>query len=162
MQLGCNKSSRELLRAPRVAIGAVKLQSVTSGCCTVTAEAAGSSPVVPAIFSEDLRLGRGRIRVVIELQIHALSGSQILNSLRSIPERSLVPHTFLECQKTGTLPQIWHCHRGSVIYRTLLRLLSPNNSASSAGSGALRALVVAMHFASRQRSPWLEYNVERL
>src|SRR5580700_3763025 len=49
VQLGCNKSSRGFLRAPKVAIGAVKLQSVTSGCCSATAEVASSSLVVPAI-----------------------------------------------------------------------------------------------------------------
>ncbi len=38
-----------------MAIGAVKLQLVTSGCCTVTAEAAGSSPVVPAITFNHLQ-----------------------------------------------------------------------------------------------------------
>jgi hypothetical protein len=30
--LGCDKSSRQLRKAPRVALGARKLQSVTSGC----------------------------------------------------------------------------------------------------------------------------------
>jgi hypothetical protein len=39
------------LGAPRVAIGAVKLQPVTSGRWTVTAEVASSSLVVPAIHS---------------------------------------------------------------------------------------------------------------
>jgi hypothetical protein len=29
---GCDKSSRQLFKAPRVALGAVKLQSATSGC----------------------------------------------------------------------------------------------------------------------------------
>ena len=43
-----------------MAIGAVELQSVTSGCYTVTAEAAGSSPVVPAIFSKLLQLTQER------------------------------------------------------------------------------------------------------
>jgi len=38
-----------------VAIGAVKLQPVTFGRWTVTAEAAGSSPFVPAIFSMSYR-----------------------------------------------------------------------------------------------------------
>ncbi len=52
MQLGCNNSSRGFLRAPRVAVGAVKLQLVTSGRCTVTAEVASSSLVVPAILSK--------------------------------------------------------------------------------------------------------------
>src|ERR1700746_507352 len=33
VQLGCNKTSRGFLAAPRVAIGAVKLQPVTSGRC---------------------------------------------------------------------------------------------------------------------------------
>ena len=33
-----------------MATGAVKLQPVTSGCCTVTAEVASSSLVVPAII----------------------------------------------------------------------------------------------------------------
>src|SRR5260370_35768785 len=52
VQLGCNNSSRGFLRAPRVAVGAVKLQLVTSGRCTVTAEVASSSLVVPAILSK--------------------------------------------------------------------------------------------------------------
>ena len=56
VQLGCTKTSREFLRAPRVAIGAVKLQTVTSGRCTVTAEVASSSLVVPAIHSKRVRL----------------------------------------------------------------------------------------------------------
>ena len=51
VQLGCHKTSREFLRAPRVAMGAVKLQTVTSGRWTVTAEVASSSLVVPAIHS---------------------------------------------------------------------------------------------------------------
>src|SRR6266704_2963990 len=51
-QLGCTKTSRGFLRAPRVAIGAVKLQPVTSGRWTVTAEVASSSLVVPAIHSK--------------------------------------------------------------------------------------------------------------
>ncbi len=55
VQLGCNNSSRGFLRAPRVAIGAVKLQLVTSGRCTVTAEVASSSLVVPAILFKQLR-----------------------------------------------------------------------------------------------------------
>jgi hypothetical protein len=55
VQLGCNKSSRGFLRAPKVAIGAVKLQSVTSGFCSVTAEVASSSLVVPAILSKRVR-----------------------------------------------------------------------------------------------------------
>src|SRR5947209_12020681 len=46
VQLGCNKSSRGFLRAPSVAIGAVKLQPVTSGRWTVTAEAAGLPDVM--------------------------------------------------------------------------------------------------------------------
>jgi len=54
VQLGCNKTSRGLLKAPRVAIGAAKLQLVTSKTLPVTAEAAGSSPVVPAIHSQEL------------------------------------------------------------------------------------------------------------
>ena len=54
-QLGCNKSSRGFLRAPKVAIGAVKLRSVTSGFCSVTAEVASSSLVVPAILFKQLR-----------------------------------------------------------------------------------------------------------
>src|SRR5207249_12154238 len=37
VQLGCNKTSEQLLRAPKVAIGAVKLQLVTSGRWIVTA-----------------------------------------------------------------------------------------------------------------------------
>ena len=53
-QLGCNKSSRGFLRAPKVAIGAVKLRSVTSGFCSVTAEVASSSLVVPAIPNQAL------------------------------------------------------------------------------------------------------------
>jgi hypothetical protein len=52
VQLGCNKNSRGFLRAPEVAIGAVKLQLVTSGCCTVTAEVASSSLVVPASLQQ--------------------------------------------------------------------------------------------------------------
>lgn len=40
VQLGCNKTSREFPWAPEVAIGAVKLQLVTSGYWTVTAEVA--------------------------------------------------------------------------------------------------------------------------
>src|SRR5882762_7318015 len=55
VQLGCNKTSRGFLRAPRVAIGAVKLQLVTSERWTVTAEVASSSLVVPAILSKALR-----------------------------------------------------------------------------------------------------------
>ena len=47
-QLGCNKKSRELLEAPKVAIGAVKLP--------VTAEVASSSLVVPAILNKDFTL----------------------------------------------------------------------------------------------------------
>ena len=39
-----------------MAIGAVKLQLVTLQRCPVTAEAAGSSPVVPAIFSNHLQV----------------------------------------------------------------------------------------------------------
>ena len=39
MQLGCITGSRGFLRVPSVAIGAVKLQTVTSGCCSVTAKA---------------------------------------------------------------------------------------------------------------------------
>src|SRR6266481_5854181 len=35
-QLGCVKTSRGFLRVPRVAIGALKLQLVTSARCTVT------------------------------------------------------------------------------------------------------------------------------
>ena len=50
VQLGCSKTSREFLRAPRVAIGAVKLPTVTSGR-SVTAEVASSSLVVPAILN---------------------------------------------------------------------------------------------------------------
>jgi hypothetical protein len=57
VQLGCNNSSRGFRKAPRVAIGAVKLQLVTSGCCTVTAEVASSSLVVPAILSKGV-IGR--------------------------------------------------------------------------------------------------------
>ena len=57
VQLGCTKTSRGFLRAPRVAIGAVKLQPVTSGRCTVTAEVASSSLVVPAIIPKKLRIG---------------------------------------------------------------------------------------------------------
>jgi hypothetical protein len=49
VQLGCNNTSRELLWALKQAIGAVDFQSVTSETSAVTAEAAGSSPVVPAI-----------------------------------------------------------------------------------------------------------------
>src|SRR5438445_2914044 len=53
VQLGCNKTSRGFLRAPRMAIGAVKLQPVTSGPWTVAAEVASSSLVAPAIpFNE--------------------------------------------------------------------------------------------------------------
>ena len=48
MRLGCNKASGGFLSAPNVAIGAVKLQRVTSGRWTVAAGAAGLSPVVPA------------------------------------------------------------------------------------------------------------------
>jgi hypothetical protein len=55
VRLGCNKTSREFLRAPRAAIGAVKLQKVTSGRWTVTAEVASSSLVVPAISQELIR-----------------------------------------------------------------------------------------------------------
>ncbi len=46
MQLGCNKTSEQLPRAPKVAIGAVKLQLVTSGCWIVTADAVGSTRIV--------------------------------------------------------------------------------------------------------------------
>jgi hypothetical protein len=42
-----------------VAIGAVELQSVTSGCCTVTQEVVGSSPVALA-KSCRVRLGLAR------------------------------------------------------------------------------------------------------
>ena len=52
VQSGCNNTSRGLLRAPKWAIGAVDFQSVTSETSAVTAEAAGSSPVVPAIHSQ--------------------------------------------------------------------------------------------------------------
>jgi hypothetical protein len=55
VRLGCNKNSRGLLEAPKVAIGAVKLQLVTSERWTVTAEVASSSLVVPAIFSNHLQ-----------------------------------------------------------------------------------------------------------
>jgi len=55
VQLGCNNTSRELLRAPRWAIGAVDFQSVASETSAVTAEAAGSSPVVPAILFKHLQ-----------------------------------------------------------------------------------------------------------
>lgn len=48
MQLGCNNSSIQCFRAARLAIGAVQLQTVTSGYYSVTAEASGSSPLVPA------------------------------------------------------------------------------------------------------------------
>jgi len=40
-QLGCNKTSEQLPRAPKVAIGGLKLQLVTSRCCTVTAAVSG-------------------------------------------------------------------------------------------------------------------------
>jgi hypothetical protein len=49
VQLGCNKSSRGFRKAPRVAIGAVKLQLVTSGCWTVTAEGRGLEFDLPVI-----------------------------------------------------------------------------------------------------------------
>ena len=49
VQFGCNKNSGGFLGAPKVAIGAVKLQPVTSGRWAVTAEVASSSLVVPAI-----------------------------------------------------------------------------------------------------------------
>ena len=54
-----------------MAIGAVKLQLVTSGCWTVTAEVAGSSPVVPAIFPNIvvplLRNAQGRLWALARL-----------------------------------------------------------------------------------------------
>src|ERR1700682_4982344 len=50
VQLGCYKTSREFPRAPRGAIGAVKLQTVPSGRWAVTAEVASSSLVAPAIL----------------------------------------------------------------------------------------------------------------
>ena len=49
VQLGCDKSSRALLPALNQAIRAAILQVITSATYSVTAEAAGSSPVVPAI-----------------------------------------------------------------------------------------------------------------
>ena len=52
MQLGCNKASPRLLWALKQAIGAVNCQTVTSETSSVTAEVAGSSPVVPAILSK--------------------------------------------------------------------------------------------------------------
>ena len=52
VQFGCNKNSGGFLGAPKVAIGAVKLQPVTSGRWAVTAEVASSSLVVPAIHSK--------------------------------------------------------------------------------------------------------------
>jgi hypothetical protein len=50
VQLGCNKTSRVLLSVPKLAIGAVDCQTLTSEPSAVTAEPAGSSPVVPAIL----------------------------------------------------------------------------------------------------------------
>jgi beta-lactamase class D len=55
VRLGCNKNSRGLLEAPKVAIGAVKLQLVTAERWTVTAEVASSSLVVPAITFNHLQ-----------------------------------------------------------------------------------------------------------
>ena len=58
VRLGCNKTSLGLLRAPEVAIGAVKLQLVTAKT-PVTAEVASSSLVVPAIHSKTLNRFQG-------------------------------------------------------------------------------------------------------
>jgi len=55
VQLGCDNTSLALLRAPKQANGAVDFQSITSETVAVTAEAAGSSPVVPAILFNNLR-----------------------------------------------------------------------------------------------------------
>ena len=58
VQLGCNNTSRELLWALKQAIGAVDFQSVTSETSAVTAEAAGSSPVVLRSGSNLVQLGQ--------------------------------------------------------------------------------------------------------
>ena len=54
VQLGCSTTSGGFLWAPKQAIGAVRFQPVTSETSAVTAEAAGSSPVVPAIPFKEL------------------------------------------------------------------------------------------------------------
>lgn len=46
MQLGCNKATVGLLRALKLAVSTVNYQSVTSEMSAVTAEGAGSSPVL--------------------------------------------------------------------------------------------------------------------
>ena len=57
MQLGCNNTFPDLLSALNQAIRAVLFQVVTSETSTVTAEAAGSSPVVPANSFSYLQIG---------------------------------------------------------------------------------------------------------
>src|SRR5207249_320441 len=59
VQLRCNNSSRGFRRAPRVATGALKLQSVTSGCCAVTAEGTKN----PYRLNQNACLRRRRIRL---------------------------------------------------------------------------------------------------
>src|ERR1700731_2775557 len=89
VQLGCNNTSREFLRAPRVAIGAVKLQTVASGRWTVTAEVASSSLVVPAILSKELTesssFSRGHKKAQNRYRKRALAkqSSRLLHFLRA-------------------------------------------------------------------------------
>jgi hypothetical protein len=72
-----------------VAIGAVKLQLVTSGRWTVTAEVASSSLVVPAILSKELTesapFSRGHIKAQNRYRKRALArqSSRLLHFLRA-------------------------------------------------------------------------------
>src|SRR6267378_8572939 len=90
VQLGCNKTSRGFLRAPRVAIGAVKLQPVTSGRWTVTAEVASSSLVVPAISFQEVTgrdTGNSNPQYLIHRTAHPHGGQEF--SLRDTALRDI-------------------------------------------------------------------------
>src|SRR5439155_15486842 len=114
VQLGCNKTSRGFLRAPRVAIGAVKLQPVTSGRWTVTAEVASSSLVVPAIFPKHRssllakRSGQtlGTRSFVHDarriLQLHSAANHESTKFLKPEPDHSLV----FDCLNTKVLKSL--------------------------------------------------------
>jgi hypothetical protein len=71
VQKKCNKTYRRLLWTPKRAIGAVGCQIVIVGATTVTADAVGSSPVVPAIRFKRLR--SGTFEIWVQLRCNCLA-----------------------------------------------------------------------------------------
>jgi hypothetical protein len=100
VQLGCNKTSRGFLKAPTVATGAVKLQLVTSGRWTVTAEVASSSLVVPAILSVTYVSGRST-NIVVRFLLAKRSGQTLgTRSFVHDARRIVQLHSAANCEST--------------------------------------------------------------